>query len=271
MTIPGEPMHRAHVLSAAVLLLCTACSGGADTDSGESAEKAVDHGAVVRAAIEKTSAGSARLDEKVELRSADSPRTYVFAMSGAFDLAGDRGRLTVELEDSGMDPVEEVFVDDTVYVRGSRTVGEGEWASADRSEALTRYFLRAPLNDPEHLLRQVKAMRQVSNEGKEQVNGVPAVHYRGTIDHATATLRMTTQTRKGLDELRKRLGDDMPVYADVWVDGKGRAVQARLSCFGGLKAMTTMTLSDFGTPVKAEEPPAEQVVPVTAGEDVLLA
>jgi hypothetical protein len=32
-----------------------------------------------------------------------------------------------------------------------------------------------------------------------------------------------------------------------------------------------MTMSDFGTSVKAEAPSAEQVVPVTAGEDVLLA
>jgi hypothetical protein len=156
-------------------------------------------------------------------------------------------------------------------VRGSRTVDEGKWASAVRSEALTRSFLRAPLNDPEHLLRQMKAMRQVSNEGEEQVNGAPAVHYRGTIDHATATLRMATETKQGLDDLREKLGDDMPVYADVWVDGKGRAVQARLSYFGSMKAMTTMRLSDFGTQVKAEAPPAKQVVPVTAGEDVLLA
>lgn len=264
-------MRRAQLLSAAVLLLCTACSGGADRDSEESTKKAVDHAAAVRAAIERTSSDSARVDEKIELQSADSPTTYVFAIAGAFDLAGDRGRLTVELEDSGMDPVEEVFVDDTVYVRGSRAVGAGKWASAVRSEALTRYFLRAPLNDPEHLLRQMKAMRQVSNEGKEQVNDAPAVHYRGTIDHATATLRMTTKTKQGLADLREKLGDDVPVYADVWVDGKGRAVQARLSYFGGMKAVTTMTLSEFGTPVKAEAPSAKQVVPVTAGEDVLLA
>ncbi|WP_327686139.1 LppX_LprAFG lipoprotein [Streptomyces sp. NBC_00467] len=223
----------------------------------------------MRAAIERTSADSARVHETVELQSADSPKTYVFAITGAFDLGGDRGRLRVQLEDSGMEPVEEVFVGDTVYVRGSRAVGGGKWASAVRSEALTRYFLRAPLNDPEHLLRQVKAMRQVSNEGKEQVNGVPAVHYRGTIDHATATLRMTSETRQRLGDLREKLGDDVPVYADVWVDGKGRAVQVRLSYFGGMKAMTTMTLSGFGTSVTAKAPSAEQVVPATAGEDFL--
>lgn len=264
-------MRRAHLFSAAVLLFCTACSSGSDDDSGESAKKAAEHGAAVRAAIERTSADSARVDEKIELRSTDSPTTYVFAIAGAFDLASDRGRLTVELEDSGMDPIEEVFVGDTVYVRGSRAVAAGQWASAVRSEALTRYFLRAPLNDPEHLLRQVKAMRQVSNEGEEQVNNAPAVHYRGTVDHTTATLGMTAETKKGLNNLREKLGEDMPVYADVWVDGKGRAVQARLSYFGGVKAMTTLTLSDFGTPVKAEAPPAKQVVPVTVGEDVLLA
>ncbi|MFD8798279.1 LolA-like protein [Streptomyces atroolivaceus] len=264
-------MRRAHLLSVAVLLLCTACSSDPSRDSGEGAKKAVDHAAAVRAAIERTSADSARVDEKIELQSADSPTAYVFTIAGAFDLAGDNGRLSVELEESGMDPVEEVFVGDTVYVRGSRAVEEGKWASALRSEALTRYFLRAPLNDPEHLLRQMKAMQQVSNEGQEQVNDAPAVHYRGTIDHATATLRMTAETKQGLHDLREKLGEDMPVYADVWVDGKGRAVQARLSYFGGMKAMTTMTLSDFGTPVKAEAPPARQVVPVTAGEDVLLA
>ncbi|WP_435282948.1 LppX_LprAFG lipoprotein [Streptomyces koelreuteriae] len=263
-------MRRAHLLFAAVLLLCTACSGDAESDSGKSA-KAVEHGAAVRAAIERTSADRVRVDQKIELRDVDRPTTYVFTISGAFDLAGDRGRLTVEFEDSGMDPVEEVFIGDTVYLRGSRLVGEGEWASAVRSEARTRFFLRAPLNDPEHLLRQVKAMRQVSNEGEEKVNGARAVHYRGTIDHATASLGMTAKTKQGLNKIRETLGDDMPVYADVWVDGKGRAVQARLSCFGGVEAMTTLTLSDFGTPVKAEAPSAERIVPVTAGEDVLLA
>jgi hypothetical protein len=263
-------MRRAHLLSAAVLLLCTACAGP-DSDSGKSTKNAVDHGETVRTAIERTSADSARVDERIELQSADSSTTYVFAIAGAFDMAGDKGRLTVELEDSGMNPVEEVFVGGTVYVRGSRAVDEGKWASAVRSEALTRYFLRAPLNDPEHLLRQVKAMRQVSNEGEEQVDDAPAVRYRGTIDHATATLRMTTETKRGLDDLREKLGDDMPVYADVWVDGKGRAVQARLSYFGGMKAMTTMSLSDFGTKVKADAPSAGEVVPVTAGEDILLA
>ncbi|WP_328491721.1 hypothetical protein OHS59_02485 [Streptomyces sp. NBC_00414] len=264
-------MRRARFFSAAVLLLCTACSGGLDGDSGESAKKAVDHGAAVRAAIERTSADSVRVDEKIEMRSTDSPTTYAFTIEGAFDLAGDRGRLTVDLTGSGMDPVEERFVGDTVYVKGMRAVGEGKWASVVRSEALTRYFLRAPLNDPEHLLRQMKAMRQVSKEGKEQVNDAPAVHYRGTIDHATATLRMTTKTKQALDGVREELGDDVPVYADVWVDGKGRAVQARLSYFGGMKAETTMTLSDFGTPVEAEAPSAELVVPGTMGDDVLLA
>jgi hypothetical protein len=264
-------MRRVPLLSAAVLLLCTACSGGTDSGSEKSAKESVDHAAAVRTAIDRTSADSARMDEKIELRSAGSSTTYVFTVAGAFDLAEDRGRITVELEDSGMDPVEEVFVDDTVYVRGSRAVDEGKWASAVRSEAQTSYFLRAPLNDPEHLLRQIKAMRKVTNEGEEQVNGAPAVHYRGTIDHATATLRMTTKTKQGLADMREKLGDDVPVYADVWVDAKGRAVQVRLSYYGGMKATTTMTLSDFGTPVRVKAPSAEKVVPVTAGEDVLLA
>ncbi|KAA0931926.1 LppX_LprAFG lipoprotein [Streptomyces apricus] len=264
-------MRRVPLLSVALLLLCTACSGGGDGDSEERAKEGADHGAVVRAAVDRASADSARLDETVEMRARDSSTTYVFSIGGAFDLAGDRGRLTVGLDDSGMEPVEEVFVGDTVYVRGSRAVDEGKWASAARDEALTRYFLRAPLNDPEHLLRQVKAMRQVTKEGEEQVDGVSAVHYRGTVDHATATLRMTAETKRGLAEVREKLGEDVPVYADAWVDGKGRAVRVRLSYFGGMKAVTTMTLSDFGVPVKAEAPPAERVVPVTAGEDVLLA
>ncbi|MFD7710890.1 hypothetical protein [Streptomyces sp. NPDC059786] len=88
-------------------------------------------------------------------------------------------------------------------------------------------------------------MRQVSDEGEEQVNGTPALHYRGTVDHATAMLRMTDETKQG------------------------RAVQVRLSCFGGVKAMTTMTLPGFGTEVKAEAPSDGKVVPVTAGADVL--
>ncbi|MFI9587033.1 hypothetical protein ACIHCQ_35635 [Streptomyces sp. NPDC052236] len=66
------------------------------------------------------------------------------------------------------------------------------------------------------------------------------------------------------------LGSDIPVYADAWVDGQGRVVRTRIPSYGaGANGSATMTLSDFGKPVKAVAPPVGEVVPLTSATDVL--
>lgn len=90
------------------------------------------------------------------------------------------------------------------------------------------------------------------------------VRYRGILDHRTVTLRMTPDVRTKTDQAREALGGDLPVFADAWVDGRGRLVQTRMSLnMSGARVTLTMALSDIGEPVRVTVPRAADSIPVT--------
>ncbi|KUJ65633.1 hypothetical protein ACZ90_45905 [Streptomyces albus subsp. albus] len=254
-------MRRSLILLSSALLLCAGCSGSSDggrKDGAGSASGARSLAPVVRDAVAETGRGTVRIGERIEL--GDGSSTYTMNLTGAFDLGRDKGRLAVELPGGAVGRLEEVFAGDMVYLRGAQDL-EGRWGATSRDGAEAHYLLRAPLNDPEHVLRQVAAMREVAKLGPEKVNGVTAVRYRGTLDHATVTLRLAKSTREKADRLRDGLGGELPVFADAWIDGRGRVVRARLSFEGVGNVKVTMNLSDFGKPVKAAPPsPADAVL-----------
>lgn len=251
-------MRRPFVLAAVVALLCVGCAA-ADEDKSASALPAPDPGSLVRKAVGKAREGTARIDETIEL--AAGGNEYRIGIAGGFDFGADRGHLTVD-PPWGTARTDEVFADGKVYATGSEGIAASTWASVSREDAEVHYLLRAPLNDPEHVLRQVSAMRQVSAEGRETVHGVRATHYRGTVDHRTLTLRMAADVRKQMDGARHRLGADLPVFADAWVDGRGRLVRTRLAInLAGTEATATMNLTDLGRPVRVTVPDAADTVP----------
>ncbi|MFD8673136.1 hypothetical protein ACFV1A_08645 [Streptomyces seoulensis] len=252
-------MRRPFVLAAAVALLCAGCATADAEDKSASASPAPDPGSVVRAAVAGTRAGTARIDETIELGAAGDE--YRFGIAGGFDFGADRGHLTVD-PPWGAASTDEVFTDGKVFARGSAGIAASTWASVSREKAEAHYLLRAPLNDPQHVMRQVAAMRQVSDEGSETVHGVRARHYRGTLDHRTLTLRMAADVRKQLGDARQRLGADLPVFADAWVDARGRLVKTRLAVnLGGVEATATMNLTDLGKPVRVTVPDPADTVP----------
>ncbi|MEU2872139.1 hypothetical protein ABZ769_23490 [Streptomyces olivoreticuli] len=275
-------MRRSFALvsAGAVALLCSACS----TDSAEkpqqpakaSAEPAsspsasADSGSVVRAAAAATAKSSARIDEKIEIRGGATKGTL--AIKGSFDMPGGKGRLTVNLssQDSAKTvPLDEIFADGTVYFRmPTEKNGDTFWRSLPRDKAESHYLLRSPMNDPEHVLRQVERMHDVTKAGEENVNGAPTVRYRGKLNHETLTFRMAEDRRAKLTEAREKMGSDLPALADVWVDRDGRIVRTRLDCPLGVAGVTTtMDLTDHGKPVETPVVPegAEVVPPNTVG------
>ncbi|MFE5845612.1 LppX_LprAFG lipoprotein [Streptomyces niveus] len=262
---------------AAALLAATGCSGEADDVSGGGGAKArpaagdstaaaasADPGKALRDAVAATRGTSVRLDQEIEL--GDGTKTYQMSITGDFDLAGDKGRIAVEMPGGvGDKRMDEIFVDGMVYLRGGVKGAEDKWGSISRDKAEAHSVLRAPLNDPEHALVQVAAAKKVSDEGTETVNGSPTTHYRGMLDHATTASRLDKSTRGKMDEARELLGDDLPVFADAWVDDAGRVVRTRLTFdMSGAGMTTTMTFSDFGQPVKATAPPTADTVPLTS-------
>ncbi|MFB7776729.1 hypothetical protein [Streptomyces bauhiniae] len=262
-------MRRPFVLAAAVALLCAGCATADAEDRSASAPPAPDPGSLVRKAVAETREGTARIDETIELAAAGNE--YRIGVAGGFDFGADRGHLTVD-PPWGTARTDEVFADGKVYARGSEGIAAGTWATVSRQEAEVHYLLRAPLNDPEHVLRQLSALRQVSDEGRETVHGGRVTHYRGTVDHRTLTLRMAADVRKQMDDARQRLGIDLPVFADAWVDGRGHLVRTRLAVnLGGVEATATMNLTDLGKPVRVTVPdpadtaPGELVKSLVAG------
>ncbi|MER5496632.1 MULTISPECIES: hypothetical protein [unclassified Streptomyces] len=262
-------------LVVAAALLCAGCSGGSEPGSGAAraagkdakdsgADAPADHGATVRAAVAATKRSSARIDERIEL--GDGTTRYVISIKGDFDWAGDKGRLAVDLRNPAVPGktsprMKEIFDGDTVYFGGFAEM-EGSWGSIRRDEAEAHYALRAPMNDPEHVLRQVAQMRRISKVGKETVNGVRAVHYRGTLTEKTVTLRMAKDMRAKVATARKQIGE-LIVYADAWIDRNGRIVRTRLDWpMGPAGVKATMDLTDHGKPVRAKAPAPGEVVPV---------
>lgn len=266
-------MRRSVIPLSAVVLLCAGCSWGRAADEPKRSAKAaasapaVDHGTTVRAAVAATGKTSARIDEQIKI--GDGTRTYTLSVKGSFDLAGDKGRLAVDMLDApGPRHVDEVFTNGTVYVGGFLGM-EDSWDSTARDEAEAHYLLRAPLNDPEHVLRQAAGMRKVSKVGEEKVNGAPAVHYRGILEDDMVTLRLAQDMRAQWAAGKKQIGE-IPVFADVWVDRNGRAARTLLSCaMGPVSVTVTMNLADFGKPVEAVAPDPDKVTPVPSSGGVL--
>ncbi|MEV6750311.1 hypothetical protein AB0N21_39300 [Streptomyces sp. NPDC051080] len=274
--------HPLVPLVVAAALLCAGCSGesgpgsesGAGPGSAREAEKPgnaspsrsapADHGAAVRAAVASTKKSSARIDERIEI--GDGTTEYVVSIEGDFDWAGARGRLAVSLRNAATagkasPRMDEIFDGDTVYMGGFAEM-EGSWGSIHRNKAEAHYALRAPMNDPEHVLRQVALMRRISKVGEEAVNGAPAVHYRGVLTDDAVTLRMAKDMRVKIDAVREQLGA-ITVYADAWIDRNGRIVRTRLDWpMGAAGVKATMNLADHGKPVRTKAPDPGKVVPM---------
>lgn len=274
-------MRRRSAALIAAVLLAAGCSGaedrGADaavpppttapsptpspTPTGDPQDE-------VRAAVARTVRTSARVATRHELRSGG--RIFTLTVTGDFDLGRDRGRLAVDFPGGAIDHLDEVFAGDRIYVRGF-SGRAGEWGSIPRRDARAHYLLRAPLNDPEHVLQQLARARLYQAVGERDVNGSPATLYHGSLDFRALTYRMAGGTRSDLGRLRRAARDgDLGVRVLAWVDRQGRVVRTEVAFRqGGVEATSITTLSDFGKPVKVIAPRAGSVTPIGTYSGIL--
>jgi len=261
------------MLTAAAVLLSAGCS---TTDTGNddartkspSSKEASDARSAVQEAVAALREDSAEVRQKIEVQG--DGQVYRLTITGGFDFATDRGHLAVDFPGGGIDHSEQVFAEGKIYVKDVPGAGGNTWGVIPRDKARAHYLLRAPLNDPEHVMQQIAAMREVSREGEESVDGVRAVRYRGILDHRTVTLRMDADVRSKMEEARDILGGDVPVFADAWVDGKGNLVQTRTSVnMSGARVTVTTVLSDLGEPVRVKVPRPADTTPIKEATGVL--
>ncbi|MFJ2738333.1 hypothetical protein ACIO3O_01555 [Streptomyces sp. NPDC087440] len=252
----------------AIAVLGTACSSGTDGKApapGGQAQKtssaqtpaptpSADPAAAVRAAVDAAGNSTARIDEAIRLTGGG--QDFTITVKGAFDMKADKGTLKASLAQTGGTaqkpvPLDEIFSDDTVYVRmPSERNGDTGWRAIQRDKTEVHYLLRAPANDPEHVLRQVSMAHDVTEVGQEKVNGTSAVHYRGKLDSKALLLRMAKDRRELMAGPLEAMGDSLPAFADVWLGKDGRIVRITLGCdLGQGKVTATMNLTGRGEPV----------------------
>lgn len=219
----------------------------------------------VRAAVTVSRNTSERITDTVVIAGPGSSNTLT--VTGGFDMARDKGALTVRLPGGAIDHMDEVFDGADVYLRGLSNLGQ-KWAGTVRADAVTHYLLRAPLNDPEFVLQQIAALDQVSKGAPADIDGVSTTHYSGTLGLTQLTTRMAADTRQQVTALKD--GAALFADADVWVDKAGRVVRTRTFFnLQGKSVTATMTLSDIGRPVKVTVPTADAEAPAASISGIL--
>ena len=121
-------------------------------------------------------------------------------------------------------------------------------------------FARIDLNDPHNPMGSFAEAMDPSRAMDSLEHSLEKVTYEGrddTGDHYTATV----DTARMLDEMGQNVpaGAGLPktLSYDVWFDDEGRFT--RMDMDMGTLGKTEMTLSDFGTDVDVEAPPADQI------------
>jgi hypothetical protein len=125
-------------------------------------------------------------------------------------------------------------------------------------------------SDPTQSLMYLQAASSaIENLGRQQIDAVPTTHYHALVDMrkamkllaARAPAGQRAAVRSSYEHLIAQTG--ITTYPmDVWVDDHGLVRQMHMQMpmpNSGESMDMTMTLSDFGVPVKVSAPPTSQV------------
>jgi hypothetical protein len=238
---------------------------------------------VASAASKSRDAGGVRVTLRVEVK-APSLGSSVVTGTGLFqqdqgllklDLSDVAGKLPVRLGD--LSDVEVLYDtengDPVVYAHvpflAGLLPGGKEWIRADLQRAASKAgvdlsgVLGQAAGNPVQILDLLRANGDVTEVGPETVDGVATTRYHAAVDLEKAL------TQKGVPQatVQQLLDAGAPAQlpVDVWIgadDGLVHEVQSTLdvpSAGGDVKTVTTVKLSDWGTPVSVEAPPSDQV------------
>lgn len=196
--------------------------------------------------------------------------------AGAFDFAGDRGHLAMQMpgmEDAGVDHIETVFLDEVVYSQLPMPEGV-QWLRMDTAELGTQGLQQlGGASDPSANLDLLEGARDVEEVGEEEVRGATTTRYRFTVDLEAARGEADAEPQQQmLDTMREQLGtSELPM--EVWLDGDDRvrrqrseidldAMHAEGQAASGGTVVTVVEFHDFGVDVQVEAPPEQDTVDI---------
>lgn len=264
-------MRRSMLLVVAVLLL-GACSETSST-SDEAARS------LAQASTATLEQSSSKVAVSVSLDSSNGEQGFGgYRAEGAFDYAGSRGHMTVDLgrlpvaagTDSGN--VEVIFDEQIVYMKLPGLQKSAQiakpWVMIDVEELQRQSGAAAQFDafgqaDPSRYLQFLQGAAKVSELGSATVRGVETTHYKAIADLNEAVKEAPPSMRESLTQAIDALGSkSVPVNA--WIDSDGLLRRVGYSFegsgqTGGLSSSITVDLYDFGTKVEVRPPPAGQV------------
>jgi hypothetical protein len=248
--------------------------------------KAVDP--VASAATKTEDAGGAKMAMTFDIV-APGGKSFTFSANGVFDK--DQGDMTMDLSSvleaagapAGLGGQMEIrFLtengDPVVYVNfpalAAMLPGGEAWIKINLEQAgkslgvdLNQLMSQANQN-PAQMLDMLRASGSVEKVGEETVNGESTTHYTASIDLAKAAEQLGSAGQAMVDDLIAKSGvKQVPV--DVWIgdDGLVRRMTMDLSMAQSgqtAAAHVTIDISDYGTPVNVEAPPADQTTDLSA-------
>lgn len=198
---------------------------------------------------------------------------------GAVDFAGQRSTMTMsmgqEAADAGFGNIRLIIEGTTIYMEMPNAEELGlptAWVKMDAEDMTGMQGmgeLQQMSNDPTKSMALLHGVSDdVTEVGTEDVRGAPTTHYRATIDLENARDEVPEDARAFLQQQIDVLGaSTMPI--EVWIDDAGRVRRQRVDldmakmaqATPGAPTNLTMTFEvfDFGAPVDAEPPPADEV------------
>ncbi|MFB6813659.1 hypothetical protein ACFCV8_03810 [Streptomyces sp. NPDC056347] len=275
------------VMAAAALTSVAACGG---SDSGKSADRGTDKaGGVVKADpiaalrnVQKKTGGerSAKVEGTTQMGTMMSMKQtgvidWSDGLTGSMEITYTGGSMADAVKQSGGDGTMQAryFKDGYVVNMGdgfAAQAGGKHWISyryADLAkmagasgEAMKQQMQNTT---PDQGVKSLLASGDVQKVGTEDVRGVQATHYSGTVDVASLTAKNSALDAGQLEQLKKQFSDAgiTTEQVDIWVDANDllvKKVERGQMKTGELNS--TVYYSDYGTKASVEQPPAADTV-----------
>ncbi|MFU9036452.1 MULTISPECIES: hypothetical protein [Streptomyces] len=255
----------------------TACNGGKSDNAGSGGSGGSGAGQSplqVALASLKTAAQQTGGKKSAEVDGTLKNATSTASMKGAMDWSqGMRMNLDIK-QSAGMlagRPTKAVYTSDAMYMNMGMPMGGKSWVKYDYDVLAKKMGPAGALikdqmnnNNPTRAMELLIASGKVKEAGKEDVRGVQATHYTGTLSISELT-RMQSKNvsesdMKALEQQLKTSGAGQEAI-DLWISSDNLLVKKREHLVGGkLPYDSTVFYSNYGTKVPDQTPAAGDTV-----------
>ena len=279
MAAAGEDvlMRRLTLLAVLGALVLAACGGGNDQASFDISTSQAPEAQAVLTAGQNT---SAEQSGRVSFNASFKGDSGSGAITGDGVFSARKFHLTMDIGDLmglGGGEAEIVFESPLMYMKlppgsGAQLPLGKEWLKLDlgklgKTQGLDlSQLLQLDQSDPSQALDFLRGANGDFHEvGSEQIRGEATTHYKGTIDLQQVANEAPAELRSQYERLFE-LSQQKTVPMDVWIgdDGLVHKVAFTQEIPNGGSVAIEEEFYDFGTDEQVREPPADEVLDITA-------